>query len=184
MRPTGAPLRIPIDLIRQLIEKASRAWSAVLAAPIRFIRSALQAILRGVGRFVGNFLSHLWYGVQGWLFNAVSERGITPPSSWTDFRAVFGFVLQKRWAPRWHWIAAMALVVAAAAGVKRPGVGGAVNAKRHRRHRQCPSRLYQARRASAIGADGPGIVFGIIDFEENSFEDAVAAQLEGAAAVL
>jgi hypothetical protein len=49
--------------------------------------------LRGLGRFVSNFLSHLWYGVQGWLFNAVSERGITPPSSWTDFRAVFGFVL-------------------------------------------------------------------------------------------
>jgi hypothetical protein len=86
-------LRIPIDLIRQLIEKASRAWSAVLAAPIRFIRSALQAILRGMGRFVSNFLSHLWFGVQGWLFNAVSDRGITPPSSWTDFRAVFGFVL-------------------------------------------------------------------------------------------
>ena len=86
-------LRIPIDLIRQLIDKASRAWSAVLAAPIRFIRSALQAILRGMGRFVSNFLSHLWFGVQGWLFNAVSERGITPPSSWTDFRAVFGFVL-------------------------------------------------------------------------------------------
>jgi phage-related protein len=86
-------LRIPVDLIRQLIEKASQAWSAVLAAPIRFIRSALQAILRGMGRFVSNFLSHLWFGVQGWLFNAVSDRGITPPSSWTDFRAVFGFVL-------------------------------------------------------------------------------------------
>ncbi|MCU1255835.1 MAG: hypothetical protein JWM83_2134, partial [Candidatus Angelobacter sp.] len=86
-------LRIPVDLIRQLIDKASRAWDAVLAAPIRFIRSALQAILRGMGRFVGNFLSHLWYGVQGWLFNAVSDRGITPPSSWTDFRPVFGFVL-------------------------------------------------------------------------------------------
>ncbi|HEY2116825.1 MAG TPA: DUF4157 domain-containing protein, partial [Candidatus Angelobacter sp.] len=86
-------LRIPIDLIRQLIDKASRAWSAVLAAPIRFIRNTLQAILRGLGRFVSNFLSHLWFGVQGWLFNAVSERGITPPSSWTDFRAVFGFVL-------------------------------------------------------------------------------------------
>jgi hypothetical protein len=86
-------MRIPIDLIRQLIEKASRAWNLVLAAPIRFIRSALQAILRGLGRFVGNFLSHLWYGVQGWLFNAVSDRGITPPSSWTDFRAVFGFIL-------------------------------------------------------------------------------------------
>src|SRR5258708_6983281 len=86
-------LRIPVDLVRQLIDKASRAWDAVLAAPIRFIRSALQAILRGMGRFMGNFFSHLWYGVQGWLFNAVSDRGITPPSSWTDFRPVFGFVL-------------------------------------------------------------------------------------------
>jgi len=86
-------LRIPVDLVRQLIDKASRAWDAVLAAPIRFIRSALQAILRGMGRFMGNFLSHLWYGVQGWLFNAVSDRGITPPSSWTEFRPVFGFVL-------------------------------------------------------------------------------------------
>ncbi|HEX4604055.1 MAG TPA: DUF4157 domain-containing protein [Candidatus Angelobacter sp.] len=85
-------LRIPVDLIRQLIDKASRAWSAVLAAPIRFIRSALQAILRGLGRFVSNFLSHLWYGVQGWLFNAVSERGITPPN-WSDPRSIFGFVL-------------------------------------------------------------------------------------------
>lgn len=85
-------LRIPIDLIRQLIDKASRAWSAVLAAPIRFIRSALQAILRGLGRFVSNFLSHLWFGVQGWLFNAVSERGITPPN-WSDPRSIFGFVL-------------------------------------------------------------------------------------------
>jgi phage-related protein len=85
-------LRIPVDLIRQLIEKASQAWSAVLAAPIRFIRSALQAILRGMGRFVSNFLSHLWFGVQGWLFNAVSERGITPPN-WSDPRSIFGFVL-------------------------------------------------------------------------------------------
>jgi hypothetical protein len=86
-------LRIPVDLMGQLIDKARSAWDAVMAAPVRFIRSALQAILRGLGRFMGNFLSHLWYGVQGWLFNAVSEKGITPPSSWTDLRAVFGFVL-------------------------------------------------------------------------------------------
>ena len=85
-------LRIPVDLIRQLIDKASRAWSAVLAAPIRFIRNTLQAILRGLGRFVSNFLSHLWFGVQGWLFNAVSDRGITPPN-WSDPRSIFGFVL-------------------------------------------------------------------------------------------
>ncbi|HLK69158.1 MAG TPA: DUF4157 domain-containing protein [Bryobacteraceae bacterium] len=86
-------MRIPIDLVQQLIAKAVQAWDAVLAAPVRFIRSALQAILRGVGGFMSHFLSHLWYGVTGWLFNAVSQKGISPPSSWTDLRAVFGFVL-------------------------------------------------------------------------------------------
>jgi hypothetical protein len=86
-------LRIPIDLVQQLIEKATSAWDAVLAAPIRFIRTALQAVLRGIGGFMKRFLAHLWDGVQGWLFNAVSDKGITPPSSWTDLGAVFGFVL-------------------------------------------------------------------------------------------
>lgn len=87
-------LRIPTDLIEQLIDKASRAWDAVLAAPIRFIKTALQATLLGVGYFIRNFLSHLWFGVQGWLLNAVEQSGtgIRPPASWEP-RAIFVFVL-------------------------------------------------------------------------------------------
>jgi len=92
-------LRIPVDLMGQLLDKAASAWDAVIAAPIRFIETALKAILQGVGRFMRNILSHLWFGVQGWLFNAVNQSGgrsgvaVSPPTSWTDFRAVFGFVL-------------------------------------------------------------------------------------------
>ncbi len=86
-------LRVPVELLDQLIDKASQAWDLVLAKPMVFIENAFRAILRGLGRFMSNILSHLWFGVQGWLFKSVSNVGISPPSSWTDVRAVFGFVL-------------------------------------------------------------------------------------------
>ena len=87
-------LRIPLDLMGQLLDKASQAWDLVLARPMRFISNALKAILMGIGFFVRNFLSHLWAGVQGWLLNAVEQSGtgIRPPASW-DFRGIFGFVM-------------------------------------------------------------------------------------------
>jgi hypothetical protein len=85
-------LRIPVDLMAQLLDKAAQAWDAVIAAPLRFIENALKAILQGMGRFITNILSHLWFGVQGWLLNAVSQSGVAPPASWT-FQALFAFVL-------------------------------------------------------------------------------------------
>ena len=86
-------LRIPVELIGQLLDKAASTWEAVIAAPLRFIENALKAILRGMGNFMRNILSHLWFGVQGWLFNSLQGTGVTLPSSWTDLGAVFGFVL-------------------------------------------------------------------------------------------
>lgn len=87
-------LRIPVDLMGQLLDKAAQAWDLVLASPMRFVTNALKAILRGVGFFARNFLSHLWFGIQGWLLNAVEQSGtgIRPPASWEP-RAIFGFVL-------------------------------------------------------------------------------------------
>ena len=85
-------LRIPVDLMQQLLDKAAQAWDAVIAAPLRFIENSIKAILRGIGRFIRNFPSHLWFGVQGWLLNAFSQSGVTPPAEWT-FSAIFGFVL-------------------------------------------------------------------------------------------
>lgn len=88
-------LRIPVDLVRELWDKAQQAWDSVMRAPLQFVENALRAGLQGMGRFITNILSHLGFGIQGWLFNAVGQSGlsISPPSSWTDFRAVFGFVL-------------------------------------------------------------------------------------------
>ncbi|HET7833884.1 MAG TPA: DUF4157 domain-containing protein [Gallionella sp.] len=85
-------LRIPVELMGQLLDKAASAWDAVIAAPLRFIENSIKAILQGMGRFMRNILSHLWFGVQGWLLNAVSQSGVAPPTSWTP-RAIFGFVL-------------------------------------------------------------------------------------------
>ena len=65
----------------------------MIAAPLRFIENALKAILRGIGNFMRNILSHLWFGVQGWLFNSLQGTGVSLPSSWTDLGAVFSFVL-------------------------------------------------------------------------------------------
>jgi hypothetical protein len=87
-------LRIPVDLALQVLEKGAQAFDLVVAAPLRFIENSLKAILRGIGLFMRNFLSHLWYGVQGWLLNAVEQSGtgIRPPETW-DLRGLFGFVL-------------------------------------------------------------------------------------------
>jgi len=87
-------LRIPIDLAAQVLAKGAQAFDLVVAAPLRFIENVLKAVLRGMGLFMRNFLSHLWYGIQGWLLNAVetSGTGIRPPASW-DLRGIFGFVL-------------------------------------------------------------------------------------------
>ena len=86
-------LRIPLDLMDQLLQKASQAWDLVLAKPLQFVQNAIKAILQGVGKFMRNILSHLWFGVQGWLLNAVGDRSITLPSSLTDWRGWLGMVL-------------------------------------------------------------------------------------------
>jgi phage-related protein len=86
-------LRIPLDLMGQLLDKASLAWDLVLARPLRFIENALKTVLMGIGRFMRNILSHLWFGVQGWLLNAVGDRSITLPSGITDWRGWLNLIL-------------------------------------------------------------------------------------------
>jgi phage-related protein len=86
-------LRLPLELLDQVIDKASQAFDAVLNDPLKFIENSLKAILRGLGKFMGNILSHLMYGVTNWLFASARDRGIEPPSSIFDLGAVFTFVL-------------------------------------------------------------------------------------------
>lgn len=85
-------LNIPVELIVELIDKAAQAFDAVIAAPLTFIENSLKAILMGMGNFMMNILSHLWFGIQGWLLNAISNSGVAPPASWSP-RDLFTFVL-------------------------------------------------------------------------------------------
>ena len=93
-RLIGRALPIPGELVTQVLEKGAQAFDLVVAAPLRFIESSLKAILLGVGLFMRGFLSHLWYGVQGWLLNAMKKAGtgVQPPATW-DLPGLFGFVL-------------------------------------------------------------------------------------------
>jgi len=87
-------LAVPVDLAARVLAKAATAWDEVLARPLQFIRNILRSMLYGFRRFFGNIVSHLLYGVSGWIFNELRDVGIQAPSSWTDLRAVFGFVMQ------------------------------------------------------------------------------------------
>lgn len=86
-------LNIPMELIQEVIQKAQLAWNAVIAAPMRFVLNALKAILLGVGRFMKGILGHLWFGVQGWLFNAMGDRSFAMPSGLGDWRGWLNLVL-------------------------------------------------------------------------------------------
>ena len=86
-------LAVPVELAGRVLAKAATAWDAVLEHPIQFLKNILRAMGEGFRRFFGNILSHLLFGVSGWIFGELREIGVQPPSSWTDLRAVFGFVL-------------------------------------------------------------------------------------------
>jgi phage-related protein len=87
-------LKIPLDLAVTVLAKAATAWDAVLAKPLEFIKNILRAMRVGFGSFFGNILSHLAFGIQGWLFGALKEQQIQPPASWTDIWAIFRLVAQ------------------------------------------------------------------------------------------
>lgn len=84
---------MPPELLVQLWQKAEAAWDIVSAKPIQFIKNLVRSIGRGFGLLWANIRTHLAYGLEGWLFGAVADKGIQPPSSWTDLKAVFYFVL-------------------------------------------------------------------------------------------
>ncbi|WP_172201388.1 DUF4157 domain-containing protein [Niveibacterium sp. COAC-50] len=84
---------VPPELLGELISKAFSVWDRVMRAPIDFVRNAVRATGAGFKRFGKNILSHLGFGIEGWLFGELAEKGISAPSSWKDPMAVFGFAL-------------------------------------------------------------------------------------------
>ncbi|MBD1848309.1 DUF4157 domain-containing protein [Cyanobacteria bacterium FACHB-63] len=84
---------VPPELLSSIIQKAINAWDTVSKKPIEFIKNTVRGIGRGFQRLWNNITDHLQFGLQGWLFGELAERNISPPASWTDPRAIFGFVL-------------------------------------------------------------------------------------------
>lgn len=84
---------VPVDLAIQVAKKAASAWDIVLAQPLAFIKNTVRAIGHGFKLLWKNLLGHLEYGIEGWLFGELADKGIHAPSSWTDPMAILGFIL-------------------------------------------------------------------------------------------
>jgi hypothetical protein len=84
---------IPPELLITIAQKALSAWDHVSKKPLEFIKNTVRALGKGFQLLWKNIGEHLKFGLQGWLFGELAEKHISPPTSWTDPKAVFGFVL-------------------------------------------------------------------------------------------
>jgi phage-related protein len=84
---------IPMELLVSIGQRAMAAWDLVSKKPLEFIKNTVRAIGQGFKLYKDNWKTHLQYGLEGWLFGELAEKKITRPSSWSDPKAVFGFVL-------------------------------------------------------------------------------------------
>jgi hypothetical protein len=85
---------VPPELLTTIWAKAVAAWDVVSKAPVAFIKNLVRSIGWGFKLLWDNIWEHLEYGVQGWLFGELADKKINPPSSWTNPKAVFNFVLE------------------------------------------------------------------------------------------
>ncbi|MFY7950043.1 MAG: hypothetical protein ACOVRP_12575, partial [Gemmatimonas sp.] len=84
---------VPVELAATVLRKAMSAWDQVKARPIVFLKNTVRTVGVGFRRLWRNLREHLSFGVEGWLFGELADKGIRPPASWTDPMQIFGFVL-------------------------------------------------------------------------------------------
>lgn len=84
---------IPPELLVTIKQKAISAWDIVVKKPLAFIKNLIRSIGHGFSLLWKNLKGHVIYGLERWLIGPLADKGIQPPSSWTDPKAVFGFVV-------------------------------------------------------------------------------------------
>jgi hypothetical protein len=84
---------IPPELVVSILAKAARAIGDILSNPLGFLLNLVRAMARGFVNFMRNIGTHLISGLQGWLFGAMSDGGITPPRD-ISLRSLLGVLLQ------------------------------------------------------------------------------------------
>ncbi len=87
-------LDVPLELVTGIFTKGAAAIHLILDDPIGFLRNTLAALWEGFSLYFANIGSHLLNGVIGWLFNAVSQAGLRPPTLPLTLTSVFEFILQ------------------------------------------------------------------------------------------
>lgn len=75
---------VPYELLVQVVQKAQAAWDKVTAAPIRFIKNMVRALGLGLQLYWDRLKDNLLFGLEGWLFGELAEKGIAKPNSWTN----------------------------------------------------------------------------------------------------
>ena len=86
-------MNIPEDMLGKVAAKAMAAWDVVSKKPLDFIKNTVRSLGHGFKLLWDNIGSHLEHGLEGWLFGEVADKDIRPPSSWSDPKAILGFVV-------------------------------------------------------------------------------------------
>jgi hypothetical protein len=84
---------VPVELLMTVVQKAAVAWDIVVAAPIKFLKNCVRTVGRGLQLYWEHLKDNLLFGLEGWLFGELAEKGITKPQSWTDPWDIAQFVL-------------------------------------------------------------------------------------------
>jgi hypothetical protein len=75
---------VPVELLMKVVQKAAVAWDTVIAAPIKFLKNCVRTVGRGLQIYWSHLKDNLLFGLEGWLFGELAEKGISKPKSWTD----------------------------------------------------------------------------------------------------
>lgn len=84
---------LPMELLVQVWQKAQAAWDTVSKKPIEFIKNTARTLGRALLKYWDKLSDNLLYGLEGWLFGEVAEKGIQKPNSWTDPWDIFQLAL-------------------------------------------------------------------------------------------
>jgi hypothetical protein len=84
---------IPEEMLGKVAAKAAAAWDVVVKKPLDFIKNTVRSLGHGFQLLWTNIGTHLEHGIEGWLFGELAEKNIKPPSSWTEPKPLFGFVV-------------------------------------------------------------------------------------------
>lgn len=84
---------IPEEMLGKVAAKAAAAWDVVVKKPLEFIKNTVRSLGHGFRLLWTNIGTHLEHGIEGWLFGELADKNIRPPSSWTEPKPLFGFVV-------------------------------------------------------------------------------------------